>query len=54
VVRSSLRTGGAAIRGTDALSKLQTDSASWEERNDPHAFAQRWHKEVADLTKHYD
>jgi hypothetical protein len=22
--------------------------------DDPQAFAQRWHKEVADLTKHYD
>jgi hypothetical protein len=39
----------AAIRGQDALSKLSTDSASWEERNDPQAFAKRWHSEVGGL-----
>jgi murein DD-endopeptidase MepM/ murein hydrolase activator NlpD len=39
----------AAIRGQDALSKLQTDSASWEERNDTQAFAKRWHSEVGGL-----
>lgn len=43
----------AAIRGQDALSKLSTDSGSWAERNDPQAFAKRWHTEVGTLMEGY-
>lgn len=44
----------AAIRAQDTLQKLQTDSSSWEEANDPQAFAARWRAEVGELAKGYE
>lgn len=44
----------AALRGTDAMGKLQTDSQSWAERTNPAAFAKKWHDSVAEITKQFD
>jgi hypothetical protein len=43
----------AYISASDAIGKLQQDSATWEEQNDSVAFAQRWRKEVGAVGEQY-
>lgn len=42
---------GAAIRSQSAFSKLQLDSATWAEANDPAAFEKKWREGVAEIAK---
>lgn len=44
----------AAIRATDGLQKLQTQSAGWDEKDDPQAFAERWRKEVGSFAEGFE
>lgn len=46
-------TEAAAVSGRASLSQLQLDSQTWEERNDPQAFAKRWGDEVAKVGEQY-
>jgi murein DD-endopeptidase MepM/ murein hydrolase activator NlpD len=41
----------AALRSQDALSKLQVDSTTWAEKNDPAAFSKRWNEGVAGVAQ---
>lgn len=43
----------AAIRAQDSLQKLQTESATWDEQDDPQAFAKRWRDEVGKVAEGY-
>lgn len=44
----------AAIRTQDALQALQTESATWDEADDPQAFAQRWREAVGSIAEGFD
>lgn len=44
----------AATRAQSAFAKLQTDSASWAEQNDPAAFEQKWREEAGLLARQFE
>ena len=43
----------AAIRANDLLQNLQVESATWDEKDDPSAFAGRWRAEVGSLMENF-
>lgn len=44
---------GAAVQAQKDMAKLQTDSQSWAEQNDPAAFQQKWNEAVGGIAKGY-
>jgi murein DD-endopeptidase MepM/ murein hydrolase activator NlpD len=47
------RRESSAIRAETALRAVQTESASWDTRNDPAAFEKQWREKLGEIAKDY-